>query len=126
MYIGKAAERAGTTIKSIRHYEALGLLPPARRQGRYRLYDQASLDTLRLIKCAQQLGFRLRELQAILGEPHGGALPWQRVRQALADKQAELARQIAQLQQRQADLQTFAAQLGEAHATCPLETAPRS
>ena len=33
MYIGKAAQLAGTTIKAIRHYEAIGLLPPPQRQG---------------------------------------------------------------------------------------------
>lgn len=32
MYIGKAAQLAGTTIKAIRHYEAIGLLP--RRSAR--------------------------------------------------------------------------------------------
>ena len=40
MYIGQAAQRSGTTIKSIRHYESIGLLPTPRRQGNYRLYDQ--------------------------------------------------------------------------------------
>ncbi|RBL65615.1 MerR family transcriptional regulator, partial [Pseudomonas sp. MWU13-2625] len=38
MYIGQAAQLSGTTVKSIRHYEAIGLLPEAPRQGRYRLY----------------------------------------------------------------------------------------
>lgn len=28
MYIGKAAQLSGTTVKSIRHYEEIGLLPP--------------------------------------------------------------------------------------------------
>lgn len=37
MYIGKAAKLSGTTIKSIRHYEDIGLLPPAQRQGKYRI-----------------------------------------------------------------------------------------
>ena len=33
MYIGQAAQRSGTTIKSIRHYESIGLLPAAQRLG---------------------------------------------------------------------------------------------
>jgi len=56
MYIGKAAQLSGTTVKTIRHYEAIGLLPAARRQGRYRLYDEQSVELLMFIKCAQQLG----------------------------------------------------------------------
>ena len=37
MFIGKAAQLSGTTIKAIRHYEAFGLLPPPQREGRYRV-----------------------------------------------------------------------------------------
>ncbi len=34
MYIGKAAQLSGTTVKAIRHYEAIGLLaPPGARAG---------------------------------------------------------------------------------------------
>lgn len=46
MYIGQAAQLSGTTVKSIRHYEAIGLLPEAPRQGRYRLYDAQSVEQL--------------------------------------------------------------------------------
>ncbi|MEK1955047.1 MerR family DNA-binding transcriptional regulator, partial [Pseudomonas sp. YNh] len=40
MYIGKAAQLSGTTVKSIRHYEEIGLLPPPQREGKYRIYSQ--------------------------------------------------------------------------------------
>ena len=66
MYIGKAAQLSGTTIKAIRHYEDIGLLPQPQREGRYRVYSAQSVELLTFIKCAQQLGFKLKELQGIL------------------------------------------------------------
>lgn len=88
MYIGQAAQRSGTTIKSIRHYESIGLLPTPRRQGNYRLYDQQSVELLIFIKCAKDMGFRLKELQAIFCEHHGEAMPWALAQQAIEAKKA--------------------------------------
>ncbi len=71
MYIGKAAQLSGTTVKTIRHYEDIGLLPPPAREGKYRVYSQQSVELLTFIKCAQQLGFKLKEMQAILQDHRG-------------------------------------------------------
>ena len=38
------------------------------------------------IKCAQQLGFKLKELQEILTDHVGDVLPWERADQAIAEK----------------------------------------
>ena len=114
MYIGKAAQLSGTTIKAIRHYEAIGLLPAPQRAGRYRVYSAQSVELLTLIKCAQQLGFKLKELQGILHGHEGDALPWERADQAIASKKCELAGQIAGLQKMQAGLMALEAQLKDA------------
>lgn len=119
MYIGKAAQLSGTTIKAIRHYEAIGLLPAPQREGRYRVYSAQSVELLALIKCAQQLGFKLKELQGILQGHEGDALPWERADQAIASKKRELAGKIAGLQQMQAELIAFEAQLKDAQGQCP-------
>lgn len=121
MYIGQAAQRSGTTIKSIRHYEAIGLLPPARRQGNYRVYDQQSVDLLSIIKCAQQLGFKLKELQAIFAGQSGQPLAWTDAQQAIADKKREVHDQIAALTQRHAQLVEFEDSLQNAWKHCPIE-----
>ena len=118
MYIGKAAQLSGTTIKAIRHYEAIGLLPAPQRAGRYRVYSAQSVELLTLIKCAQQLGFKLKELQGILHGHEGDALPWERADQAIASKKCELAGQIAGLQKMQAGLMAFEAQLKDAQGQC--------
>ena len=118
MYIGKAAQLSGTTIKAIRHYEAIGLLPAPQREGRYRVYSSQSVELLTLIKCAQQLGFKLKELQGILHGRQGDRLPWERADQAIASKKQELAGQIAELQRMQAGLVAFESQLKSAHDHC--------
>lgn len=122
MFIGKAAQLSGTTIKAIRHYEAIGLLPTPQREGRYRVYSAQSVERLMVIKCAQQLGFKLKELQAILQGHQGDALPWERASQAIARKQEELARQMAALQKMQAGLAEFDAMLKHSNDNCTTNT----
>lgn len=118
MYIGKAAQLSGTTIKAIRHYEAIGLLPAPQRQGQYRVYSAQNVELLMFIKCAQQLGFKLKELQEILAGHIGDVLPWERADQAIADKKQELALKIAALQEMHVGLQTFQAQLKTSQEQC--------
>ena len=122
MFIGKAAQQSATTVKTIRHYESIGLLPPPQRQGNYRLYDQQSVDLLIFIKCAQQLGFKLKELQGLLARHSGPDFPWELAREALASKKRELVQQIDTLQQLHARIDDFEAQLETAHHQCPLGT----
>lgn len=122
MYIGQAAQRSGTTIKSIRHYESIGLLPAAQRQGKYRVYDQPSIDLLIFIKCAQQLGFRLKELQAIFAGHQGQAMPWVLARQAIDAKKREISERIAALTLQHEQLVEFDANLEQARTDCPLES----
>ena len=120
MYIGKAALLSGTTIKAIRHYEAIGLMPTPPRLGQYRVYTEQSVERLMFIKCAQQLGFKLKELQDILREHPGDVLPWDRAEQAIADKKQQVSAQIAHLQKIHSGLQAFEAQLKTAHGQCAL------
>ncbi|NWF17900.1 MerR family transcriptional regulator [Pseudomonas reactans] len=126
MYIGKAAQLSGTTVKAIRHYEAIGLLPAPQRQGQYRVYSAQSVELLMFIKCAQQLGFKLKELQEILSGHVGDELPWDRADRAIAEKKHELAIQIAALQKMQAGLLEFEAQLKDAEGRCAQSATARA
>lgn len=121
MYIGQAAQRSGTTIKSIRHYESIGLLPTPRRQGSYRLYDQQSVELLIFIKCAKDMGFRLKELQVIFADHHREAMPWARAQQAIEAKKREISNTLAELTRQFAQLEVFESSLEQARAECPLE-----
>lgn len=121
MYIGKAARLSGTTVKTIRHYEDIGLLPPPRREGKYRVYSQQSVELLTFIKCAQQLGFKLKEMQAILQDHRGQELPWDLANKAITDKKLELMTRIQGLQKVYARLEEFETSLKDARYHCQFE-----
>ena len=121
MYIGKAARLSGTTVKTIRHYEDIGLLPPPRREGKYRVYSQQSVELLTFIKCAQQLGFKLKEMQAILQDHRGQELPWDLANKAITDKKLELMTRIQGLQKVYAGLEEFETSLKDTQNHCQFE-----
>lgn len=78
MFIGELAARSGVTAKTIRFWEAEGLLAdPARTPSGYRDYDPDALDRLSFIRHAQAAGLTLAEIRQILvisddGEPPCG------------------------------------------------------
>lgn len=68
LHIGEAARQTGVSPKMIRHYEGLGLLPPApRTDSGYRLYDDDALHTLHFIRRARDLGFGMADISQLLG-----------------------------------------------------------
>jgi Cu(I)-responsive transcriptional regulator len=67
MNIGTAAERSGVSAKMIRHYESIGLLPPAARtESGYRQYSDRDVHVLHFIKQARSLGFSIADIKALV------------------------------------------------------------
>lgn len=67
MNIGDAAKASGVSAKMIRHYEQVGLVPPAARtDSGYRQYDDGDIHTLRFIRRSRDLGFSIREISELL------------------------------------------------------------
>ncbi len=65
--IGELARQAGTTTKTIRYYERIGLLLPSEHgDNRYRYYDEAQVLQLRFIRRAQALGLTLAEIGQLM------------------------------------------------------------
>jgi DNA-binding transcriptional MerR regulator len=67
--IGEVAELLGTTPRTIRYYEEIGLLPGAddREQGKHRVYTQADVDRVReIMRLRDLLGLTLDEVSALL------------------------------------------------------------
>lgn len=126
MYIGKTAKLSGTTVKSIRYYEEIGLLPPAQREGKYRIYNQESVNVLRFIKCAQQLGFNLKELQEILHDYNGQDFPWDLAQREITRKKQELLAKTDAMQQLYDGLEDFERNLHGAKQECQLIARPNS
>jgi DNA-binding transcriptional MerR regulator len=95
--VSALADQAGLSADTVRYYERVGLLPePARSAAGYRLYDQAAVGRLRLIKGAQRAGLRLREIGELLQVADRGQCPCGHteilLRQRLAEVRAELER----------------------------------
>lgn len=63
---GEVAARAGVSVATLRYYERRGLIPePARTAGGFREYPPETVDVLRLIQRAKELGFTLREIRKL-------------------------------------------------------------
>lgn len=69
MKIGELAERSGLAASAIRYYEQAGLLPKAERGSNgYRVYAEAALERLHVIQIAQNLGFSLEAIRAVMAK----------------------------------------------------------
>ena len=67
--IGEAAQRAGVSVRAMRHYDQLGLLAPSRvTHAGYRYYDEAAMLRLEQILYFKELGFSLEEIHAIMSD----------------------------------------------------------
>ncbi len=64
--IGELSRRAGCNIETIRYYERIGVLPPPRRNGRYRSFSASDVARLVFVRRARELGFTLDEVRALL------------------------------------------------------------
>jgi DNA-binding transcriptional MerR regulator len=94
--IGEVAELVGTTPRTIRYYEELGLLaaPPAHEKGRHRAYDDADVRRLQeLIRLRDLLGVSLEELNRLVEAEEARALlrkRWRQTAEGDADRRAIL------------------------------------
>ena len=65
--IGTVARRTGLAVSAIRYYEEVGLVPPGgRSEGGHRVYPDAVIDVLTLIRHCRDLGFSIEETRALL------------------------------------------------------------
>jgi MerR family mercuric resistance operon transcriptional regulator len=97
--IGQVARRAGVNVQTLRYYERTGLLPePPRGPSGYRLYPPETVDLIRFVKRAQELGFTLREIQELLALRDPAARgPCEEVRRLAEEKIAAIGEKIERL-----------------------------
>ncbi|MEZ6015340.1 MAG: MerR family transcriptional regulator [Planctomycetota bacterium] len=68
--VGQVARMARITVRSLHHYDSIGLLVPSARSGAsYRLYTTADLERLQRIRVHQALGLSLKAIARVLDEP---------------------------------------------------------
>lgn len=111
MNIGKAGRRSGLPAKTIRYYEEIGLIAPARRDNDYRDYGDRELHELRFIASARRLGFTIDQIRHLL------ALYRDKDR-ASADVRAAAQAHIAEIRTRIADLRAMERTLAGLVAAC--------
>ncbi|WP_094980968.1 MerR family transcriptional regulator [Rhodococcus pyridinivorans] len=67
MQIGEVAQRTELSIRTVRHYDDVGLVTPSARSiGGFRLYTEADVQRLLVIRRMKPLGFTLAEMKELL------------------------------------------------------------
>jgi DNA-binding transcriptional MerR regulator len=68
--VSEVSELANVTVRTLHHYDEIGLLSPAARSDAgYRLYSRADLERLQEVLVWRQLGFSLTEIRRLLDDP---------------------------------------------------------
>ena len=99
MNVGEVAALAGVTVRTLHHYDRIGLLSPSERTAAgYRRYAPSDLDRLHRVLVYRALGFSLEEVATLLDDPD-------------ADPAAHLRRQHRLLRERLEHTQTMVAAL---------------
>ena len=112
--VGELADELGVTTRTLRHYEAEGLVLPA-RSGSGRVYAHRDRARLRLILRGKRFGMSLPEIREIVGMYDGAASSERRQLQTLLGRLGEIA---DDLRARQADLARTLAEVTEVAALC--------
>jgi MerR family transcriptional regulator, repressor of the yfmOP operon len=115
--IGDVARLVGTTPRTIRYYEEIGLLPeaPARPSGQHRLYSEAEVERMReVMRLKSLLGVSLDELKTLLTAEEARAevraqlrredVDPERRRELLSEALGHIDRQLERVRRREAEL----------------------
>jgi DNA-binding transcriptional MerR regulator len=124
--IGDVARLVGTTPRTIRYYEQIGLLPdtPARPSGRHRLYSEAEVERLReVMRLKDLLGVSVEELRTLLAAEEARAevraqlrredVRPERRRELLSEALGHLDRQLDLVRRRAAELAKLERELSD-------------
>jgi len=109
--ISRAARKAGVGVETIRFYERKGLIeqPPKPASSGFRSYPEETVERIRFIRQAQELGFSLREVCELLdlrADPQADAAD---VRERATAKLSDVNEKMRQLQRIKVALETLIA-----------------
>jgi DNA-binding transcriptional MerR regulator len=126
--IGDVAKLVGTTPRTIRYYEEIGLLPeaPSRPSGGHRVYSDAEVEQLReVMRLKDLLGVSLEQLKTLLAAEEARAavraqlrrddVHPERRRELLSEALGHIDRQLALVKGRAAELAKLQEELCETH-----------
>lgn len=122
MNIGEASKASGVSERMIRHYEKIGLVPPAaRRDSGYRDYSDTDVHRLRFIANARDLGFGTEEITALLALWSDRGRASSEVKALALAHAAELGRKAKALEDMRRTLLDLAEQChGDSRPDCPI------
>jgi Cu(I)-responsive transcriptional regulator len=120
--IGDASAASGVSAKMIRHYEAIGLIAaPKRTFSGYRTYAENEVHSLRFIRQARNLGFSIKQIEALLGLWHNQRRSSSKVKGLALEHIAELDAKIGEMQAMKATLEHLARHChGDERPECPI------
>lgn len=121
MLIGQVADATGVTAKTLRFYEAEGLLDePDRTAGGYRDYSPEVVDRVGFIRQAQAAGLTLSQISEILDVRDGGRAPCGHVAGLVDERLADIDRRLSELRRTRTQLQQLRTRLDQLDpADCP-------
>ena len=99
MTIGEVARRAGLRTSALRYYEDVGVLPHAERISGQRRYDETVLARLAVVRLAQDLGFTVAEIRALVEGFDDVGVPSGRWRELASQKLTEVDALITHAEQ---------------------------
>jgi MerR family transcriptional regulator, copper efflux regulator len=121
MNISTAAAKTGLPPKTIRYYEDIGLIDPARRPNGYRAYDGEDIHRLRFIQRARSLGFSVEDCRTLLSLYADDGRASAEVKAISSRHLAAIRRKIAELRSLEATLSRLVeACHGDALPDCPI------
>ncbi len=98
--IRKFAELTGVTVRTLHHYDRLGLLRPQRTSSGYRMYGRRELERLEQIVALKFIGIPLKEIKSMLERKSSGlAEALRRQRKVLEEKRHLIDRAISAISQ---------------------------
>ena len=123
MHIGEVATRTELSLRSLRHWEEVGLLRPSgRTDGGFRLYTEADVDKILVIRRMKPLGFSIEEMKAVmsdlevLDDPAADGDARDGARQRLADVQSDASERRVRLVRQLEMADEFIGLLGDRRA----------
>ncbi len=120
--IGRASKASGVSVRMIRHYEAIGVLPrAARTHANYRVYGPAEVHMLHFIKRARALGFSMTDVRELAGLWQDRSRPSAAVKRIAGRHLSELGRRIGELESMQGALEHLVRHChGDHRPDCPI------
>ena len=120
MYIGQTSKKSGATVKAIRLYEELGLLPNIQRENSYRIFTEEDVFLIKFIKIAQTFDFKLSELKDVI-YPQGNLANWENIMKVISLKDQKITKEISRLQGHKKDLDSYSNEIKQClanHSDC--------